>query len=367
MNWSRPYTERIDSRNLQEILEYAHGKGSTDIHLIVDSKPVIRVHKSLEDIEDAEMITPEISKILADSCMSESHKKILEEAGEVDFSFSVGDFGRYRANIFRQKGNYSIALRAIPVDIPNFDNLKLPPAIRSFANKHMGLVLVTGATGSGKSTTLASLLDIINQERRAHIITIEDPIEYVHVHKKCRVNQREIGGDTKSFATALRASLREDPDIILVGEMRDPETIATALTAAETGHLVFSTLHTIGAAKTIDRIIDSFPTGQQNQVRSQLATVLNGVVSQQLIPKMDGTGITAACEVMIANGAIRNLIRENKPHQINSIIQTSHDTGMQSMDYHLSQLVQQGMISKEAALERAQDEQSLSNLLMPRW
>lgn len=355
-----------DINNLDDVIYYAKSVKATDIHIIADSKPAVRVNKELVDIPFSNELTPEMAKKLAEECLNEKNKKILEEDGEVDFSFPRCG-ARYRANVFKQKGNYSMALRVISESIPEFDSLKLPQAIKAFSEKHKGLVLVTGATGSGKSTTLASLIDIINTERKAHIITVEDPIEYVHKHKSSKINQREIGSDTKSFSSALRAALREDPDVILVGEMRDPETISTALTAAETGHLVFSTLHTVGAAKTIDRIIDAFPSEKQAQIRTQLATVLNGIVSQELIPKMDKDGIVAACEVMVVNSAIRNLIREGKPHQINSIIQMNKEIGMQSLDSALVDLASRGIISTDEVNKRAQDGQVISKMLGKGW
>lgn len=366
-DWDTPQKEVIETLDLDEIIQYAHNQKASDIHFIVGSRPAVRIKKVLQDIPGNVVITPEIGKKLAYDCLNEKNRETLENHGEVDFSFAKGSFGRFRANVFKQKGNYSMALRLIASSIPEFDSLKLPDVIKSFAKKHKGLTLVTGATGSGKSTTLASLLNVINTEKSEHIITIEDPIEYVHEHKKSKINQREIGSDTMSFATALRAALREDPDVILVGEMRDAETISIALTAAETGHLVFSTLHTVGAAKTIDRIIDSFAAERQNQIRSQLATVLNAVVSQELIPKRDGSGIIAATEIMIVNPAIRNLIREGKPHQINSVIQTSSTEGMQSLDACLAEYVLHGLITREQALARAQDEKTVINLLDKEW
>jgi twitching motility protein PilT len=287
--------------------------------------------------------------------------------GEVDFSFSRSGLGRFRANIYKQRNTFGIAIRSLPFNIPPFGSLGLPDAVKAFARRGKGLVLSTGSTGSGKTTTLASIIDIINTERKCHIITIEDPIEYLHKHKSSLVGQREIGSDTKSFTSALRAALREDPDVIMVGEMRDPETIAIALTAAETGHLVFSTLHTVGAAKTVDRIIDVFPPNQQNQVKSQLATVLEGVVSQQMIPKKGSGGVAVACEVMVVNNAIRNLIREGKPYQINSIIQTGVSAGMQTMEASLAKLVSSGAISQDDAMLRATDTQLLTQLLNRGW
>ena len=289
--------------------------------------------------------------------------KILEEHGEVDLSVSIKTGDRFRVNAYKQKGNYAIAIRTITSQIPTFKTLGLPDVVASFAEKHKGLVLVTGPTGSGKSTTLASLIDIINSTQERHIITLEDPIEYVHHHKKGIVNQREIGNDTDSFNAALRAALRQDPDVILVGEMRDPETVSIALTAAETGHLVFSTLHTVGSAKTIDRIVDMFPAEQQQQVRTQLSTVCEGVISQQLIKTIDGRNRVAALEVMVTTPAIRNLIRENKTYQIQNIIQTSSKIGMQSMDQELVNLFRQGKISKESVLSRCTDFEYTSRLV----
>lgn len=357
----------IDVTSIEDIIRYSAEADATDIHLISNSSPIVRVHKELYDIPDTPKLTSEICIHLALSIMKDRNKEELQSVGQSDFSFSMGDYGRFRANVFMQRGDVSVSLRRIPSSIPSFDSLKLPVAIKGFSNLHKGLVLITGATGSGKSTTLASLLNIINEERRKHIITIEDPIEYLHEHKLCKVNQREIGSDTDSFSSALRAALREDPDVILVGEMRDPETINIALTAAETGHLVFSTLHTVGSAKTIDRIIDVFPAESQGQVRSQLATVLKGVVSQELIPRQDKGGIVAACEVMITNPAISNLIREGKPHQINNMIQGGADVGMQTLDSHLAELYKKGIISYKHAHERCQDEKLFESMAGKGW
>lgn len=340
---------------------------ASDLHINVGSKPSIRLNSILQQIPNSEIVTPEIAWELVKSLLDDDRLKYLEEVGEVDFSFSKPGLGRFRVNAFRQRGTYSMAIRSLPFNIPNFDTLGLPKVIKTFAKKSRGLILATGPTGSGKSTTLASLIGIINEERKCHIITIEDPIEYLHKHKNGIIDQREIGSDTKTFASALRATLREDPDVILVGEMRDPETIAIALTAAETGHLVFSTLHTVGAAKTIDRIIDSFPPAQQNQVKGQLATVLEGVISQQLIPKRDGSGVVPAIEVMIVTPAIRNLIREGKPYQINSMIQTGTSSGMQSLEATLAQLVHDGTITQEDAMLRAADPQILFQMINKRW
>jgi twitching motility protein PilT len=275
--------------------------------------------------------------------------------------------GRFRASIFKQRGSYSIAIRSLPFTIPKFEELGIPASVRPLAMRKNGLILTTGTTGSGKSTTLAALINLINAERCCHIITIEDPIEYLHKHSAGLVNQREIGGDTRSFASALRAALREDPDVILVSELRDPETIGIALTAAETGHLVLSSLPTIGAAKTVSRILDAFPSEQQAQVRVQLAAVLEGVISQQLVPRTDGSGLALAAEVMLANTAIRSLIREGKPSQINTILQTSTNEGMQTMDASLARLCDEGIMPYEDALSRAQDPRIFQQLSSRKW
>ena len=291
------------------------------------------------------------------------HRNILDQKGEVDYAYSIPDLGRYRVNIFKQRGTYAAAIRLVDTQIPKPEKLGLPPSVVDLTNRKRGLVLFTGPTGSGKSTSLASLMDVINTNYSDHIITLEDPIEYLHTHKKAIVNQREIGLDTNSYADALRVVLREDPDVILVGEMRDLETISIALTAAETGHLVFSTLHTIGAASTIDRVIDVFPPHQQQQTRIQLAGVLEAIISQQLIPKADGHGRVAAFEVMIANSAIKNLIREAKTHQAQTIIQTNRKAGMQTMDDALYDLYMRRLISAENAINFAQDPQALMKKL----
>ena len=283
--------------------------------------------------------------------------------GEVDFSVSLDNGARFRVNAYKQKGDYALAIRVINIIIPSFEELNLPLSISTFTQKNKGLVLVTGPTGSGKSTTLASLIDMINKNRQTHIITLEDPIEYIHNHKKSIINQREIGRDSVDFNSALRASLRQDPDVILIGEMRDAETISIALRAAETGHLVFSTMHTIGAAKTIDRIIDSFEASKQQQIRSQLSTVCTGIVSQQLIPTIDEKARVVATEVMIPNTAIRNLIRENKIYQIQNIIQTSSKQNMFSMDQDISRLYKQGLISKENLINKCNDLQYIKTIL----
>ena len=348
--------------NIFKLLEIGVELGASDIHITVDSPPIARVKGSFIKLRE-ENLSKEDTFQMAREITGPKKFKILEEHGEVDLSASIQTGDRFRVNAYKQKGNYAIAIRTITSQIPSFKTLGLPDVVASFAEKHKGLVLVTGPTGSGKSTTLASLIDIINSTQERHIITLEDPIEYVHHHKKGIVNQREIGNDTDSFNAALRAALRQDPDVILVGEMRDPETVSIALTAAETGHLVFSTLHTVGSSKTIDRIVDMFPAEQQQQVRTQLSTVCEGVISQQLIKTIDGRNRVAALEVMVTTPAIRNLIRENKTYQIQNIIQTSSKIGMQSMDQELVNLFRQGKISKESVLSRCTDFEYTSRLV----
>lgn len=349
--------------DVNSVLKEAFLKGASDIHITPGSPPIMRIHGVLTKMSDV-VLTPEITERMVMEITNEYQLKRLQEMGEVDFSYSIRGLSRFRVNAYKQRGSYSIAFRVISQDIPKFETLGLPPAIKEFAKLTKGLVLVTGPTGSGKSTTLASLIDIINTERNLHIITLEDPIEYLHRHKKSIVNQREIGNDTQSFASALRAALREDPDVILVGEMRDLETISTALTAAETGHLVFSTLHTVGAAKTIDRIIDVFPPYQQQQIRIQLSTVLQAVVSQQLLTRKDGAGRVVAAEVMIANSAVRNLIREAKTYQIQSVIQTNTKNGMVTMEQSLVELYKRGLITRDDAIVYASDQELINKLLL---
>ena len=348
--------------NIFKLLEIGVELGASDIHITVDSPPIARVKGSFIKLRE-ENLSKEDTFQMAKEITGPKKFKILEEHGEVDLSVSIESGDRFRVNAYKQRGNYAIAIRTITSQIPSFKTLGLPNVVASFAEKHKGLVLVTGPTGSGKSTTLASLIDIINSTQERHIITLEDPIEYVHHHKKGIVNQREIGNDTDSFNAALRAALRQDPDVILVGEMRDPETVSIALTAAETGHLVFSTLHTVGSAKTIDRIVDMFPAEQQQQIRTQLSTVCEGVISQQLIKTTDGRNRVAALEVMVTTPAIRNLIRENKTYQIQNIIQTSSKIGMQSMDQELVNLFRQGKISRESVLSRCTDFEYTSRLV----
>ena len=348
--------------NIYNLLQEAVNLNASDIHITIGTNPTARIKGNFIKLSDSILTKTDTENMVKEIAGEERLKKI-QQIGELDFSASLEDGTRFRVNAYKQKGNYALAIRTITSEIPVFEELNLPETLKTFTEKHKGLVLVTGPTGSGKSTTLASLINIINENRQAHIITLEDPIEYIHKHKKSLVNQREIGQDTESFNSALRAILRQDPDVILVGEMRDPETISIALTAAETGHLVFSTLHTVGAAKTIDRIVDMFPPDQQQQIRTQLSTVCEGVISQQLIPTSDGKGRVAALEVMVVNPAIRNLIRENKTYQIQNIIQTSSRQGMQTMDQHLIKLVNQGKITSKSALSRCSDYETTSKMI----
>lgn len=337
------------------LLEETMKHNGTDLHLCAGSKPLMRVNSKLIEIEGTERLMPDMITPFVEEYIGEANMKILEKEKSVDISYSKRNLGRFRCNVYYQRGTYALAIRALPLEIPAFDTLGLPAGIKDLTTISKGLVLVTGATGSGKSTTLASLVDLINQNNKYHIITIEDPLEYLHRHKNSMVTQREIGEDANDFASALKAALREDPDVIMVGEMRDMETVSIALTAAETGHLVLSTLHTSSAVKAIDRMIDAFNMEQQNQIRSQLATVIEGVISQQLVPKVDGKGLQAVSEVMVANTAVRNLIREGKHYQINNLIQTGSKIGMVSMERELAKFVASGVLDKETAYIRAMD------------
>lgn len=339
---------------IEELLEVAANNNASDVHITVGVPPKMRVNGNLVDMDYPRLLPDDAENIIV-SILDKRRKEIFEEKGEVDFSISVPQIGRYRVNIFKQRGSMAAALRVVGTEIPNPDSLGVPKAVQDLHRRKRGLVLVTGPTGSGKSTTLASIIDLVNTNTSSHIITLEDPIEYMHKHKMAMINQREVGLDTLSYNNALRAALREDPDVILVGEMRDFETISIAVTAAETGHLVFSTLHTIGAAATIDRIIDVFPTHQQQQIRVQLSMVLEAVISQQLIPTADGRRRVAAFEVMITNPAIKNLIREGKTYQIQSMIQTNKKIGMQTMDDALYDLYRRGEITGEKCVSYAQD------------
>ena len=339
---------------VNELLNVARDKKASDLHLTVGLPPKMRVDGELIDMNYPKLMPPDVESI-ALGLMNERQKEIFAKDGELDFAFSVPQVGRFRTNVFRQRGSVALCMRLVGTVVPEPESLGVPPSVIELYKRKRGLVLVTGPTGSGKSTTLASLISKINHELNAHVITLEDPIEYLHSHDKSMINQREVGIDTNAYDKALRAALREDPDVILVGEMRDLETISTAITAAETGHLVFSTLHTIGAAATIDRIIDVFPPHQQQQIRIQLAMVLEAVISQQLIPSTDKRGRVAAFEVMHGTVPIRNLIREGKAYQIASVIQTSRKEGMRTMDDALIDLYMQGKISPESAVSYAQD------------
>ncbi len=349
--------------HIDDLLRYAVTVGASDLHLTSAMPACIRLNGAIRAVEGCPKLDNDGIRKMIFGILPQSLRERFEAEKELDTSHSVAGVGRFRLNVFFQRGTVAAALRAIPHDIPTFESLRIPDTIRAFADLRRGLVLVTGPTGSGKSTTLASLVDIINRSKPLHIVTVEDPIEFLHNHKRSIVNQREIGQDTFTFSEALRRVLREDPDVILVGEMRDLETISMALTAAETGHLVFATLHTQDAPQTIDRIVDVFPTNQQEQVRTMLAAALEGVVTQQLIPNMDGTGREACCEVMVCTSAIRNLIRTNKTHQIYSLMQTGGQYGMQTMDQALARMVREHRISEAVAFDRCRNEEDLRNHL----
>ncbi len=338
---------------MDQLLRTLVEKGGSDLHLTAGSPPAIRIDGELVTLETPPLSGAEV-KQLAYSILTEAQKKRFEENNELDVSFGIKGLSRFRTNVFVQRGAVAAAIRVIPHEILSFEELGLPPVVKKLAEKPRGLVLVTGPTGSGKSTTLAAIIDKINEERHEHILTVEDPIEFVHRHKGCIVNQREVGSDTNSFADALKYALREDPDVVLIGEMRDLETIEAALTISETGHLAFATLHTNSAVQTINRVIDVFPPHQQPQVRAQLSFVLEGVISQQLLPKASGGGRCLAVEVMVPNDAIRNLIREDKVHQIYSMMQTGQDKfGMQTMNQSLLDLYRRRLITYEQAIRRS--------------
>ena len=326
------------SFNLRALLEEMIEKEASDLHITAGERPKLRIDGDITDSSVTEVMSPKDTLHLAYSVLTENQKKRFETEDELDFSFGIQNLARFRGNVFKQRGCVSMVIRMIPFNVRTFQELGLPPVMAKLAERPRGLILVTGPTGSGKSTTLAAIIDKINKERKGHIITVEDPIEFIHRHQSCIVNQREIGTDTKSFSTALKYALREDPDVILVGEMRDLETIAAALTIAETGHLALATLHTNSAAESINRIIDVFPSNQQSQVRAQLAFVLEGVVTQTLLPKARGRGRVMACEIMVATPAIRALIRDDKIHQIYSAMQAGKKHGMQTMNDALYQL-----------------------------
>jgi twitching motility protein PilT len=336
---------------------------ASDVHLSPGMQPAMRVRGRITPLDEFEILTPQDTREIVYSLLNDAQRKRFENERQLDFAYAIPGVARFRVNVFFQRGAISAAFRLIPTEIASLEDLGLPPVLSEFTTKPRGFVLFTGPTGSGKSTSLAALVDMINREREDHILTIEDPIEFLHRHRKCIVNQREIGADATDFSSALKSALREDPDVILVGEMRDLETISTALTAAETGHLVFATLHTQSTAQTVDRIIDVFPPHQQHQVRMQLSIALQGIVTQQLLPTADGSGRVCASEVLIPTPAIRSLIREGKTHQIYSALQTSGARGMQTMDSHMAQLVRQGKITRQLAEERASVPEELKRLL----
>ena len=336
---------------------------ASDVHLTPGYPPAIRVRGRISPMEEYPRLTVQQTREVVYGILNSDQRKRFENQKQLDLAYAVSGVARFRVNCYFQRGTISAAFRLIPFDIQTLESLGLPLVLEDLTRKPRGFVLVTGPTGSGKSTTLASMVNLINREREEHILTIEDPIEYLHKHNKCIVNQREIGSDAEDFALALKAGLRQDPDVILVGEMRDLETIATALTAAETGHLVFATLHTQSTAQTVDRIIDVFPSAQQHQVRMQLSIALQGIVTQQLLPTADGSGRVVACEVLIPTPAVRNLIREGKTHQIYSAVQTSGSVGMQTMDADLARLVRNGKITRALAEQRASIPEELKRLL----
>ena len=352
------------SITLPDLLKKMTDLGGSDLHLSTNSAPQVRVHGHLAALPDLAPMSPSDTKRLAYSVLTDSQKHRFEENLELDFSFGLKGMSRFRANIFNQKGAVGAVFRAIPYEIKTFDALGLPPVVSDLCKKPRGLILVTGPTGSGKSTTLASMIDKINIDRHDHILTIEDPIEFLHTHKNCVVNQREVTADTHSFGAALRTALRQDPDIVLVGEMRDLETIEMALRIAETGHLTFATLHTNSAYSTINRIIDVFPSAQQSQVRTQLSLVLEGIMCQALVPKASGDGRCMALEILVPNPAIRNLIREDKIHQIYSMMQTGQDKfGMQTFNQSLATLYHKRQVTLEVAMQRSSNADELKELI----
>ena len=347
---------------MEELLYQAVKSGASDLHITVGAAPIFRINGKLVRSEHNPLTVNDTEELFI-SITNLEQQLHFKEHGELDFSFAILGLSRFRINAFRQRGSIAIAIRIVNERVPTLEELGHPAALKNLACQPRGLVLVTGPTGSGKSTTLAAMINLINQKHACHILTLEDPIEYLHKHNKSIVNQREIHTDTKSFTIALRAALREDPDIILVGEMRDPETIATAIAAAETGHLVFASLHTGSAAQTIDRIIDTFPSHQQSQIRIQLSVTLQGIVAQQLLPRIDQNGRIAALEILIATPAVRNMIREGKTHQLTSVIQTGAKFGMQPMDVVLRDLYRRGIVSYEEAIMHALDGETFTCLV----
>ncbi len=354
----QPSTPAYD---LTELLTEMIQRGASDLHLTVGSSPQIRIDGDLVPL-NLPRLMPDDTKELAYGVLTESQRAEFEKYAELDLSFGIKGLSRFRANVFRQRDCVAMALRRIPFEILTFEKLGLPPIAEELADRPNGLVLVTGATGSGKSTTMAAMIDKINRDKPLHILTIEDPIEFIHQHRRAIVNQRQLHSDTQSFAKALRSVLRQDPDVVLIGEMRDKETIEIALTVAETGHLVFGTLHTNSAAQTINRIIDVFPPDQQEQVRTQLALVLQGVIAQQLLPKIGG-GRVMCCEIMVANTAIRSGIREGKIHQMDSMIQVGGKYGMQTMNQAILSIYRAGLVTRADAISRSNDQIDLENMM----
>lgn len=352
----------LEDTHIDDLLNDMVERGSSDLHICVGVPPVIRIDGQLTSLNYTKFDSMQTQRMLYD-ILSDEQIQRFEDTWELDFSYSLEDVSRFRVNIFKDKGTVAAAFRLIPIKIPTLRELGLPAVLETITRRPRGLVLVTGPTGSGKSTSLAAMINQINTERSSHIITIEDPIEYLHQHRMSVINQREVGQDTKEFANALRAALREDPDVILVGEMRDLETMSNAIRAAETGHLVFATLHTNSAASTVDRVVDSFPASQQEQIRLMLSNSLEAVLCQQLLPRAGMPGRVCCMEIMIATPAIRNLVREAKSHQITSIIQTSSNVGMQTMDQHLRDLYQKGVITYDEALARAMSQEELKNMI----
>ena len=363
LNDSAPPGDGRNRLNLRSLLQEMIDREASDLHVTAGERPKLRVDGDMLDSSVDHIMTPKDTLQLAYSVLTESQKKRFELEDELDFSFGIQNLARFRGNVFKQRGCVAMVLRMIPFSIRTFDELGLPPIMAKLSERPRGLILVTGPTGSGKSTTLAAVIDKINKERKGHIITVEDPIEFIHRHQSCIVNQREIGTDTKSFATALKYALREDPDVILVGEMRDLETIAAALTIAETGHLVLATLHTNSAAESINRMIDVFPHNQQSQIRAQLAFVLEGVITQTLLQRNRGKGRVMASEIMVATPAIRALIRDDKIHQIYSALQSGKKHGMQTMTDSLYQLYMNREVPKEECLRVASDQNEFLRMI----
>jgi twitching motility protein PilT len=360
MEASRPDTATF---SIDDLLEHMVALGASDLHVTTGTQPVIRLNGKLQRIEEFPRLAPEDTQRILYRILSTEQQKHLEINRQIDVSHSIPGLARFRVNVYFQRESLGAAFRMIPTELKTLEDLGLPSHLHQLAEKPRGLVLVTGPTGSGKSTTLAAVIDEINRTRDDHIMTIEDPIEFLHRHKRCLVNQREIGPDATSFAEALRGALRQDPDVILLGEMRDLETIATALTAAETGHLVFATLHTQDAPSTVDRLIDVFPAAQQEQVRVQIASTIQGVVTQTLVPTLDGTGRVAACEILFPDDAVRNLIRQGKVEQIYSVMQTGTSKGMQTLEQALAELISRGIVSQDMALSRSSRPDQLLGLL----